>query len=137
MLNDLYRFASAYLCTSLAEGQNLPLMEAMSHGVVPITTQHTAMLDFIDDQNALVIATTREAIDRDDTAVGATPNMTWHRCGAGDVADALEKFAALSPAQRTQLGRNAREAIQQGFSSDAVRILLTERFDELRSNFFT
>jgi glycosyltransferase involved in cell wall biosynthesis len=137
VLNDLYRFASAYLCTSLAEGQNLPLMEAMSHGVVPITTQHTAMLDFIDDQNALVIATTREAIDRDDTAVGATPNLTWHRCGAGDVADALEKFAALSPAQRTQLGRNAREAIQQGFSSDAVRILLTERFDELRSNFFT
>jgi glycosyltransferase involved in cell wall biosynthesis len=42
VLGDLYRFASAYLCTSLAEGQNLPLMEAMSQGVVPISTQHTA-----------------------------------------------------------------------------------------------
>jgi glycosyltransferase involved in cell wall biosynthesis len=136
VLGDLYHFASAYLCTSLAEGQNLPLMEAMSHGVVPVTTQHTAMLDFIDDQNGIVIETTREAIDRDDTAVGTKSNLTWHRCSAGDVAGALEKFAALAPPQRAQMARNARETIRQGFSSEAIRILLTERFDEMRSNFF-
>ena len=136
VLGDLYHFASAYLCASLAEGQNLPLMEAMSHGVVPITTQHTAMLDFIDDQNGIVIETTREAIDRDDTAAGARSNLTWHRCSAGDVARALEKFAALAPPQRAQLGRNARETIRQSFSSEAIRILLTERFSEMRSNFF-
>jgi glycosyltransferase involved in cell wall biosynthesis len=136
VLADLYRFASAYLCTSLAEGQNLPLMEAMSHGVVPISTQHTAMLDFIDDQNAIVIETAREAIDRGDTAVGRSPNLTWHRCSAGDVARALENFTALAPPQTAQLSRNARETIRQGFSSEAIRILLGERFDEMRSNFF-
>jgi glycosyltransferase involved in cell wall biosynthesis len=135
VLSDLYRFASGYLCTSLAEGQNLPLMEAMSRGVVPITTRHTAMLDFIDDENAIVIETGREAIDRDDTAVGPTRNLTWHRCSARGVADALDKFGSLSMAQKAQMGRNARETIRQGFSSDAVRILLTERFDEMRSNF--
>jgi len=136
VLSDLCRFASAYLCTSLAEGQNLPLMEAMSHGVVPITTRHTAMLDFIDDDNAVVIETTRETIDRDDTAAGPAPKLTWHRCSARDVADALDKFSSLPEAQRAEMGRKARETIQRGFSPEAIRILVSERFDEVRSSFF-
>jgi glycosyltransferase involved in cell wall biosynthesis len=137
VLSDLYRFASAYLCTSLAEGQNLPLMEAMSHSVVPITTRHTAMLDFIDDDNAIVIETTRETIDRDDTAAGPAPNLTWHRCSARDVAGALDKFSSLSKTKRAEMSRNARETILQGYSPEAVRILVAERFDELRSTFFS
>jgi len=137
VLSDLYRFASAYLCTSLAEAQNLPLMEAMSRGVVPITTRHTAMLDFIDDDNAVVLETTRETVDRDDTAVGPAANLTWHRCNARNVADALDKFSSLSKARKAEIGRNARETIRQGFSPEAVRILLTERFDDLRSSFFS
>ena len=112
-------------------------MEAMSHGIVPITTRHTAMLDFIDDDNAIVVETTRETIDRDDTAAGPATNLTWHRCSARDVAEALDKFSSLSKTQRSEMGRKARETIRQGFSTEAVRILVSERFDEMRSSFFS
>ena len=55
----LYDAADFYLCTSIAEGQNLPLLEAMARGVVPVTTRTTAMLDYIDAENAVVIETER------------------------------------------------------------------------------
>jgi glycosyltransferase involved in cell wall biosynthesis len=137
ILSSLYCFSTAYMCTSLAEGQNLPLMEAMAHGAVPITTQHTAMLDFIDDKNAVIIETTRETIDRDDTAVGPTSRLTWHRCSARGVADALERFASLSMAQKAEMAGNAQEAIRRGFSPGAVGGLIAKRFHELRSRFFS
>ena len=47
-MTALYSLADFYLCTSVAEGQNLPLLEAMAHGTVPVTTANTAMLDYID-----------------------------------------------------------------------------------------
>jgi glycosyltransferase involved in cell wall biosynthesis len=67
VLADLYRFSSAYLCSSLAEGHNPPLQEAMAYGVVPITTRHTAMLDFIREDNGVII---RFAAESDRSAYG-------------------------------------------------------------------
>jgi glycosyltransferase involved in cell wall biosynthesis len=54
-MSDLYRVASFYVCTSYAEGQNLPVLEAMSHGVVPVSVDHTAMSDYIDNSNSVII----------------------------------------------------------------------------------
>ena len=54
-ISALYQLASFYLCTSHAEGQNLPLLEAMEHGCVPISIDHTAMRDYISVENSLVI----------------------------------------------------------------------------------
>lgn len=51
-LNDL---ASFYVCTSHAEGQNLPLIEAMGAGLVPISVDHTAMRDYVRPGNAIAI----------------------------------------------------------------------------------
>ena len=103
-LNDLYRVSSAYLCTSLAEGQNLPLQEAMSFGVVPISTCHTAMADYISEHNAVIIRSTKRTIDRPDTAIGRAAGASWHVCTSGDVARALRAFAALSEGDRRELG---------------------------------
>jgi hypothetical protein len=78
VLADLYRFSSAYLCSSLAEGQNPPLQEAMAYGVVPVTTRHTAMLDYIREDNVVIISSQPNPIDRPDTAMGPEPNAGWH-----------------------------------------------------------
>src|SRR5690606_16655141 len=55
-LSHLYRLADFYVCTSIAEGQNLPLMEAMVHGCVPISVTNTAMADYVTADNAVTVA---------------------------------------------------------------------------------
>ncbi len=41
--------------TSFGEGQCLPLMEYMSAGVPAVTPRHTAMLDYVNSENAFVV----------------------------------------------------------------------------------
>ncbi|CAL1693000.1 hypothetical protein MMB232_03183 [Brevundimonas subvibrioides] len=60
----LYDVADHYVCTSHAEGQNLPLIEAMGRGVVAVSTDGTAMDAYIDDQTAVVIETERRPFGR-------------------------------------------------------------------------
>jgi glycosyltransferase involved in cell wall biosynthesis len=127
VLGDLYRFSSAYVCTSLAEGQNLPLQEAMAWGLVPITTRHTAMVDYISESNAVVISSRSSPIERPDTAMGSEPDATWHVCTSADVALGLRSFAALSEARRWELGSRARATIARHFSVAPVARLIQAR----------
>lgn len=56
-MHGLYDLSSFYICSSHAEGQNLALLEAMSRGVVPVSVMHTAMSDYITENNAIVMQT--------------------------------------------------------------------------------
>jgi glycosyltransferase involved in cell wall biosynthesis len=57
----LYNGSDFYLCASIAEGQNAPILEAMAHGCVPVSTHNTAMADYLDTDNSVVIAERRFA----------------------------------------------------------------------------
>lgn len=57
-LNVLYDITSFYTSTSHGEGQNLPLLEAMGRGVVPLSVNHTAMADYVFDDNAIIVPST-------------------------------------------------------------------------------
>lgn len=52
---ELSQSANFYLCTSSTEGLNLPMIEAMAQGVVPISSNATAMADYIHVENSIVI----------------------------------------------------------------------------------
>jgi glycosyltransferase involved in cell wall biosynthesis len=127
VLADLYRFSSAYLCSSLAEGQNPPLQEAMAWGVVPVSPRHTAMRDYISDANAVIVHSRRHPIDRHDTAMGPDPDASWQVCTSDDVARALRQFAGLDEAARRELGARAHATIAQDFSVRSVARLIQSR----------
>jgi glycosyltransferase involved in cell wall biosynthesis len=127
VLADLYRLCCAYLCTSLAEGQNLPLQEAMARGLVPITPRHTAMLDYITRDNAVIIHSQQRPIDRPDTAIGAHADASWHVSTHADVSRALRSFARLDALRRRELGERARATIARNFSVEAVAELIHAR----------
>jgi hypothetical protein len=54
-LNALMDIGAYYVSTSHAEGQNLPLIEAMLRGAVPVSVDHTAMSNYIAEDNAVII----------------------------------------------------------------------------------
>ncbi len=55
-LTLLLDVAAFYVSTPHGEGQNLPLIEAMARGAVPVAVDHTAMRDYIDHENAVVVS---------------------------------------------------------------------------------
>ncbi len=117
----LFGLADFYLSASLAEGQNLPLLEAMAHGVVPVTTANTAMADYIDPDNAFVVETRRVAAPCKDLAgwIAGRP-FEVDLASARQVHDALARSARVRPAGRRSRAEAAVETVRRRFSHAAV-----------------
>ncbi len=118
-LNRLYDVAAFYLCTSYAEGQNLPLIEAMGRGVVPISVDHTAMADYINDANALIIPSEARPMDvRMSTRYGVY-GLETNFVEAADVTASLATAAALPTPDYAARSSAAIEMVKQRFGLPA------------------
>jgi glycosyltransferase involved in cell wall biosynthesis len=127
-MTALYSLADFYLCTSLAEGQNLPLLEAMAHGAVAITPRNTAMEDYITEANAFIIASRMVANDNIHLAgtLARRPfAVAW--CGARDVYASLAAAAAARPAVRSARARAGIETLERLYSEQSIWPLLQTR----------
>ena len=131
-MTALYSLADFYLCTSVAEGQNLPLLEAMAHATVPVTTANTAMLDYIDPAHAVVINAPAVPSDTVHLAgsVAGRP-FSVHKASPEDVHAALVASHALAPEARGAMGRAASAVVRRRYAQEAVWPLVQERIGEL------
>jgi len=98
-LDALYSLATFYLCTPYCEGQNLPVLEAMARGVVPVSPCHTAMADYLDDDNAIIIPHTLAEAPMPLQEVYRIWNSQTHLVSAADVVAALRAACRLGPAE--------------------------------------
>jgi glycosyltransferase involved in cell wall biosynthesis len=131
-LSALYSLADFYLCTAVAEGQNLPLLEAMAHGVVPVTTRHTAMLDYIDDDNAVIIRDRRIPNDcQHFAACAADKPFRINRCEFQDVHEALMRSARLAETDRSSISWRCADTVRERYSYEAVWPLVQSRLRKL------
>lgn len=114
-MNRFYDAASFYLCTSYAEGQNLPLIEAMARGVVPVSVDHTAMRDYISDNDAVVVPSHRRPLDLRMSnryrMVGTAMNVVE----PDDLKQALETAQGLSPEAYAHKSAAALAEVQDQF----------------------
>ncbi|WP_174300815.1 glycosyltransferase [Caulobacter sp. S45] len=117
----LYRGADFYLCTSIAEGQNLPLLEAMAHGCVPISVRNTAMMDYISEETAVVIAESRYKGVFSGLA-GDVSGKTFpiSLCDRYQIAEAVERATSLPPEAMVQMRAACRATVEQGYAPDVV-----------------
>ena len=117
----LYRGADLYLCTSIAEGQNLPLLEAMAHGCVPISVRNTAMTDYITEDNAVVIAES-EYLGVFSGLAGDVSGKTFpiSLCDRYQIADAIEQAMALPPEVMASKRAACRATVKQGYAPEVV-----------------
>ena len=93
-MDALYDLADFYLCASIAEGQNLPLLEAMARGCVPVSTCNTAMMDYLSEQCAVIIGEGR-----------------YLGLIAGTAADVAGERFEISSADRFQVASGVRAAL--------------------------
>ncbi len=131
-LAALFSMADFYLSASHCEGQNLPLLEAMAHGTVAISTRNTAMLDYISDDSAVAIGERIYA--------GAIPDLAGEIAGISppvgvatrfDVADAIGEALALSPRAYQDKSAGGRRTVMDTYSETAVLARVKARFDAL------
>ena len=133
-MTHLYHMSDFYLCTSLCEGQNLPLLEAMAHGVVPVSTANTAMADYIDADNAVVIEDHSVVNDIPHLAgTAAGKPFSIRRCTAADIRSALESSAGLSPGRYAEMSASARRRVQERYSIDVIWPRIEARLQALTS----
>jgi glycosyltransferase involved in cell wall biosynthesis len=120
----MYGAADFYVCTSIGEGQNLPLLEAMAHGCIPVSVQNTAMRDYIAEDASVVIA---EASYKG-LVSGLAADIAGTRVAVSfadrfQVCDAVTAALELSADARQQKSVAAREVVREKY--DPARLLRT------------
>ena len=127
-MSALYDLADFYLCTSIAEGQNLPLLEAMARGVVPVTTRTTAMLDYIDPSDAVIIETT-SVLNENPHLAGCIAGKPYDVdvCDARQVTAALNEANALTEDAYNRLSSAARMMVHDRMSFSRLQPAIAER----------
>jgi len=108
----------------------MPLLEAMSFGTVPVTTRNTAMLDYIDDENAIIIEERRfdSPIPRMAAdAAGQRYSLTFS--SRFDVARACLNAMKLSDAKYEYLSANARRTTFDNYREEIILALVKKRLE--------
>ena len=128
---ELIACSDFFICTSFCEGQNLPLLESMAAGVVPVSVDHTAMADYIGDRNAIVIPS-KETKDR--IAMSFAANIigaTWFDCSDHDVFSALSQAMRLTDTEYKSLSLAAIDTVKSTCGEELVWRKVIDRLEVL------
>lgn len=120
-LVDLYDLADFYFCPSSAEGLNLPLIEAMYRGTPAISSDLTAMSDYIKSSNSIVLDAEAASADGMISALGNGLSLTHYPPEVATMKRAFEKAFAMSPAARKKMGANARKTVMERYGAKRFR----------------
>lgn len=126
-MNMLFDVASFYLCTSHAEGQNLPLIEAMARAVVPVSVDNTAMNDYISQENAIVVPSHHRTFDIRMAARYRMYGTSTYFVEPDELTDALHQASNMPDETYAQKSSAALERVQQLFGPEhfAARFKMT------------
>ena len=108
---DLYHLADFYISPASTEGLNLPLIEAMSCGIPAISSNVTAMADYIDKENAIVLDTRCEKAGAAFSALGGALELTHFPPTLDTMTKAIKKAATMPVAARKAMGAAARKTV--------------------------
>ena len=114
-LNTLYDVSAFYVSSSHGEGQNLPLIEAMGRGVVPVSVDHTAMRDYISAEDAIVIPSTVGPLSLRLRERYGMHDLNTYYVSARDAYRALDTAAGMSDDAYARLSRAALSVVKDKF----------------------
>lgn len=126
-LQSLYKLSDFYISTSFAEGQNLPLLEAMAAGTIPVSPATTAMADYIDDGNAVVLETIRVPLFHHAAAAYNLTNCSWEQVPVTAIKRGLTRAVEMPKEERHRKSSSAREAVERFCGFNRVSRIVRSR----------
>jgi glycosyltransferase involved in cell wall biosynthesis len=118
-MKKLMRKAHFYLCTSSTEGLNLPMIEAMSQGVVPVSSRATAMADYVNKENAIVIESDESLTDGSYHALHKYLPTTHFPPRLSSTIQALTCASSLSAENYKTMSDHAKKDVHEKYSLQA------------------
>jgi glycosyltransferase involved in cell wall biosynthesis len=122
--------ADFYLSTSFAEGQNLPVLEAMSRGTVVIAPIHTAMADYLNGDNCVPCDSHRVMADGETLTGYAIGSVSRYEVSRAHVAAALAAASSLPKEELARRRRSAASTVAGAYDLDGVAARIASRFEE-------
>ncbi len=113
-MNTLYSLVDFYLCSSSVEGLNLPIIEAMRFGVVPISTWNSAMGTYLSEHISYPIASAKVRDANSSNILSSYMPFTHYPTTKADVLEALH--AAYQDKKQSP-------SLYQGKSDAAVQLV--------------
>lgn len=131
-LSAFYSCAHFYLCPAFAEGQNLPILEAMAKGVIPVSVNHTAMADYVSESNSFIIESKSLPAPKCFESAYGMANMSINISTHKDVAAAIERALGSDDDEIGGKSVVAIETINLGYSARNVINIVDLRLSALR-----
>lgn len=132
-MNHLYDIADFYLCTSQGEGQNLPLIEAMGRGLVPISVDNTAMGGYVSEEDSVVIPSTEGPFDPRLAGRYGMYGVNTFYVDEEDVRAGLERAVQLDDEEFARRSSNALSTVHRVFGVAPFKTALDEVIARLSS----
>lgn len=124
-MRELMRNCTFYFCTSSAEGLNLPLIEAMSLGLIPISTDATAMGDYINKYNAIILPYEKTTTIGQYHAFSNNIQSTHYPPILESISQSLLYATSLTDTIKKELSFNAKKTVEDKYSVNAFIEKLT------------
>ena len=128
-LNTLFDAAHFYVCSAIAEGQNLPLIESMARKCVPVSVRHTAMEDYIDEKNSVVMKSEKVPAPIGFAERYKMFDIALDMASADDVYDALKRSMSITDQQYDEKALCAFDTVESVFGPERI----CKRINELLS----
>jgi glycosyltransferase involved in cell wall biosynthesis len=109
-----------YVSPSRAEGQNLPLCEAMVSGRVCITPDHTSMSDYVTNDSAIILESNTWMIDESTHKYKDFWGFSWFNVGEQTILDALIKAVSLTEEEKATITNKAKKNVEDFCSPESV-----------------
>lgn len=124
--------ADVYFSPHHSEGWGLNISDAMAQGRLAVATAHSGNLDFMDENNSLLIPCTVGQIgDRQKATQLFAPEMEWANIADDDMANAMRTaYAMVLDGRAKVIGERARVSMQR-FGREPLGRLIAERLAAL------
>ncbi len=109
-----------YVSPTRAEGQNLPLCEAMLSGMVCISPDHTSMADFVTSKSNIVLSSYPWVVDETTHKYSEFWGFTWHGVSEDSILDGLRSAMVLTSEQKTAMIAEAKNNVESFCSPESV-----------------
>ncbi|RMF59067.1 MAG: glycosyltransferase, partial [Calditrichaeota bacterium] len=130
-LPGLYRTMDAFVLPSHGEGWGRPLMEAMLMGLPTIATRWSGQLEFMNDENSLLVDCDLVPVSPD--AVAEVPSFAgqkWAQPSLEHLGERMRYALEHRDAAR-ELGARGREFVAQNFSRERIAKRVQRRIESI------